>query len=359
MDTPSQPLGPAMLDLAGTTLTAEERTLLRHPLVGGVILFARNFASVEQLAILTAEIHGLRQPPLLVAVDHEGGRVQRFREGFTRLPAMRALGLLWNEEPDAALLAARDTGYVLAAELRACGVDLSFTPVLDLDHGSSGVIGDRAFHRQPEAVARLGAALVQGLADAGMSSVGKHFPGHGFVAADSHVATPIDNRPYDEIFADDLVPYTRLAQVLGAVMPAHVIYEQVDRRQPAGFSRSWLQVVLRQRLGFDGVVFSDDLSMEGASVAGGIAERAEAALAAGCDMVLVCNAAQAVRELLARWQPKPDSDSARRLVRLIPKKPAQSHAALRVDVAYRTSLQRMATIPPLAVKGDGCSSPPA
>ena len=359
MTADTQSLGLVMADVAGPTLDGEEREMLSHPLVGGVILFTRNFASLEQLERLTAEIHALRQPPLLIAVDHEGGRVQRFRPGFTALPPMRALGLMWQEDREAALGAARATGYVLAAELRAVGVDLSFTPVLDLDHGPSGVIGDRAFHRDPQVVARLAQALIQGLADAGMSSVGKHFPGHGFVSADSHVAIPVDNRPYGEIAGDDMLPYEKLSRVLGGVMPAHIIFEQVDPRQPAGFSRSWLQTVLRQRLGFDGVVFSDDLSMEGASVAGDVVDRAQAARAAGCDMVLVCNAAEAVRDLLQRWQPQPDPASARRLARLIPTKPALDRTALQSDPAYLRSLERMATIPRLEVKGDGCSPPPA
>lgn len=359
MPSPSQPLGPVMLDVAGTALTDDERNLLCHPLVGGVILFSRNFASVDQLGRLTQEIHRLRQPPLLIAVDHEGGRVQRFREGFTRLPPMRALGLMWQVDKDAALRSARATGFVLAAELRACGVDLSFAPVLDLDHGPSAVIGDRAFHRQPETVADLAGALIQGLAEAGMSSVGKHFPGHGFVVADSHVALPVDVRSFDEIAADDLVPFEKLSKTLGGVMPAHIIFEQVDRSRPAGFSPAWLRGVLRRRLGFDGVVFSDDLSMEGASGAGGVVERAEAALSAGCDMVLVCNVQEAARDLLARWHPKPDANSARRLARLIPTKPVTARDALQADATYAASLRSMAAIPPLAVKGDGCSPPPA
>lgn len=349
--------GPVMLDIAGTVLSDDERRLLRHPLVGGVILFTRNFETPEQLASLTAAIRGARPTPLLIAVDHEGGRVQRFRPGFTAIPPMRALGLLHNADSALGLRAARAAGYVLAAELRAVGVGLSFTPVLDLDHGPSGVIGDRSFHREPEVVAALAGALMDGLAAAGMAGVGKHFPGHGFVSADSHVAIPVDNRSYNEIAADDMLPYKRLANKLGGVMPAHIIFDQVDAQQPAGFSRSWLQVVLRQRLGFDGAVFSDDLSMEGASVVGGIAQRASAALAAGCDMALVCNAPDAARELLASWQPEVDAASQRRIARLLPSKKAEHRETLNMLPAYREALEVMASIPHVEVKGDGCMRP--
>jgi beta-N-acetylhexosaminidase len=283
--------------------------------------------------------------------------VQRFRTGFTRLPPMRALGLMADADVDAAQRAARATGYVLAAELRAVGVDLSFTPVLDLDHGPSNVIGDRSFHRDPKIVAKLAGALIEGLAAAGMSSVGKHFPGHGFVSADSHVAIPVDDRSYQEIAGDDMLPYQLLAARLGGVMPAHIIFDKVDAQQPAGFSRSWLQVVLRQRLGFDGVVFSDDLSMEGASVAGGIVERAQAAIAAGCDMALVCNAQEAARDLLDHWQPDVDPASARRLARLLPARAAPDRAALEAQPAYREALAAMDAIPRLEVIGDGCMRP--
>jgi beta-N-acetylhexosaminidase len=292
-------LGPVMLDLAGTELSAAEGTLLRHPLVGGVILFSRNYRSPQQLCELTAAIRSLRRPELLIAVDHEGGRVQRFREGFLQIPPMRRLGDAWDGDRTAALAAAREIGYVLASELLACGVDFSFTPVLDVDCGVSGVIGDRAFHSDAEAIAQLSAALIAGLREAGMANVGKHFPGHGHVRADSHVAVPVDERSYAEIETADLVPYRALIkQGLSAVMPAHVIYPCVDAR-PAGFSPKWLRQILREQLGFDGMIFSDDLSMEGASVAGGMVERAHAALAAGCDMVLVCNAPEAAAEMLA------------------------------------------------------------
>ncbi len=292
------PLGRAIIDIEGCKLTPAEEQRLVHPQVGGVILFSRNFESIAQLLALTASIHALRTPALLIAVDHEGGRVQRFRKGFTQIPPMRALGRLWDKDEDQALVAARACGLVLAAELKACGVDLSFAPVLDLDIGTSGVIGDRAFHGTPDIVAALAVALQQGLADGGLAACGKHFPGHGHVAADSHREIPIDERSLAEIEATDLVPFRRLAAAgLAAVMPAHVIYPAVDHR-PAGFSPVWHKY-LRERCHFGGIVFSDDLSMEGAKGAGGPVARGLAALDAGCDMVLLCNAPGAADELLA------------------------------------------------------------
>ncbi|OIQ96433.1 beta-hexosaminidase [mine drainage metagenome] len=313
----SIPPGPLMIDIAGTELTDLDRDRLCHQQVGGIILFARNYVSIEQLERLCAEIHALRAPRLLIAVDHEGGRVQRFREGFTRLPPMRRLGELWDERRDEALAAARAVGLVLGLELRRCGVDFSFTPVLDLDYGASSVIGDRAFHRDAIAVAALAGALIDGLHEAGMAACGKHFPGHGHVAADSHVALPVDGRRLEEM-AGDLEPYRRLR--LDAVMPAHVIYPEVDGR-PAGFSPVWL-TRLRDEFAFDGVIFSDDLSMEGASVAGDIVARADAAWNAGCDMLLVCNSPEAVGKLLAGWRPGTDpavaAERSARVLRLLP-----------------------------------------
>jgi len=307
-------LGPVMLDLAGLELTAAEKELLRHPLTGGAILFARNFESPTQLAALTREIRALRDPNLLIAVDHEGGRVQRFREGFTRIPPMRSLGECWLADPAQAKAWAEAAGYVIAAELRSHGVDFSFTPVLDVDFGSSGVIGDRAFSDRPAAISDLAGALIAGLAAGGAASVGKHFPGHGYASADSHVAVPVDERELREIEAADLVPYRALiSRGLSGVMPAHVIYPRVDRH-PAGFSRVWLKDILRMRLGFDGMIFSDDLSMEGASVAGGVQERARAALDAGCDMLLLCNAPQAAAKLLEDLKAGPlDPERAERM----------------------------------------------
>src|SRR3990167_4719559 len=274
-------LGPVMLDVLGTQLTPEDEARLRHPLVGGVILFARNYESPGQFAELTAAIHALRAPPLLIAVDHEGGRVQRFREGFTKIPAMREFGKIWDKNPKRAKELALEAGWILAAELRAHGVDFSFTPVLDIDYGESQVIGDRAFHRNTQAIAELAQALMLGLKKGGMAAVGKHFPGHGFVAADSHVAIPIDERSFAEIEKHDIEPFRRMIDSgMQAVMPAHVIYPKVDNL-PAGFSKVWLQQVLRKHLGFNGVIFSDDLAMEGAVVAGTITQRAMAALQAG------------------------------------------------------------------------------
>lgn len=340
MSTPIDlPLGPLMIDIAGSELSGLDRERLCHPLVGGAILFSRNYASPEQLASLCTEIHALRAPRLPIAVDHEGGRVQRFREGFTRLPAMRRLGSLWDQDRTAALEAARGIGYVLAAELRARGIDLSFTPVLDLDHGGSGVIGDRAFHRDPACVTDLAGALIAGLRRAGMAACGKHFPGHGYVTADSHVAIPVDERNLVEM-AEDMAPYRHLK--LDAVMPAHVIYPKVDSR-PAGFSSLWLKM-LRDEFKFDGVIFSDDLSMQGASVAGGILERADAAWQAGCDMLLVCNTPDFVGELLRHWQPAPDPARARRVERLLPTQPGLNWGRLQADADYQTGQRHVAAL---------------
>lgn len=325
-----------MVDVAGHRLTDHERERLRHPLVGGVILFARNYADRAQLTALCSEIHGLREKPLLIAVDHEGGRVQRFREdGFTALPSMRALGTLWQRDAQAALTAATAVGYVLAAELRACGVDLSFAPVLDLDYGVSAVIGDRSFHRDPQVVASLARALIHGLGMAGMACCGKHFPGHGAVEADSHHEIPVDGRDLDAILREDAAPYEWLGDlVLPSIMPAHVIYPKVDGA-PAGFSRVWVQEVLRGRLRYDGAVFSDDLTMEGATVAGDILARAEAALGAGCDMVLVCNRPDLADDLLSRLQYEMPEVSIARLRRLMPRTPAPDWDSLQQDTQYR------------------------
>lgn len=335
-------LGPLMIDIAGKSLSALDRERLIHPLVGGLILFSRNYDSPEQLQALCTDIHALRRLP--IAVDHEGGRVQRFREGFSLVPAMRKLGEWWDKSPRATVESASALGYLLAAELRTCGVDLSFAPVLDLDWGRSGVIGDRAFHRDPQAVIDLAGGLIAGMRDAGMACCGKHFPGHGWVEADSHVAIPVDERSLAQI-EEDMRPYRELK--LDAVMPAHVIYPQVDSR-PAGFSPVWLGK-LRQEFGFDGVIFSDDLSMEGASVAGDIVARAQAAWDAGCDMLLVCNAPDAVGELLARWQPQPDERRAARVARLLPAQPALSRVQLEEQVAWkagRSVIRRLSGVMP-------------
>jgi beta-N-acetylhexosaminidase len=283
------PPGLAVVDILGTVLTDEDRERIRHPAAGAVILFARNYDSPEQLALLCEDIERQRDPALPICADHEGGRVQRFREGFTAIPAVRELGRLWDRDRAQGRAAAHAVGYVIGAELGAHGVDFSFTPVLDLDYGGSSVIGDRALHFDPTAVGALACELLKGLKDAGMAAVGKHFPGHGFASADSHVAVPRDERSVQEILRKDVLPYRETLRAgLAAVMPAHVIFPQADA-EPAGYSKFWLQEVLRGRLGFQGLVFSDDLSMEGACVAGGPPERARAALAAGCDMVLLCN----------------------------------------------------------------------
>ena len=339
---------PLILDIAGLSLTDVDRRRLSHPLTGGVILFARNWQDRAQLAALCSEITAVRDD-LLICVDHEGGRVQRFRtDGFTHLPPMRALGELWVKDALAATNAATAAGYVLGAELRACGVDFSFTPVLDLDWGESGVIGDRAFHRDPRVVAMLAKSLMHGLLRVGMSNCGKHFPGHGFVKADSHTDIPVDRRSLKAILADDAAPYEWLNTSLSSVMPAHVVYPKVDPR-PAGFSSRWLNDVLRQKLGFGGAVFSDDLSMAGARVIDGhkvsYTEAAVAALNAGCDMVLLCNQsaqdpaavdlfldgmAQARRE--GRWQGSEASE--RRRLALLPAAPALPWDALMAHPDY-------------------------
>lgn len=346
---------PVVLDVAGTTLNADDRRRLRHPLTGGLILFARNWVDRRQLVELTHEIKSIR-PDVLICVDHEGGRVQRFRtDGFTHLPPMGALGELWMKDPLLATDAATAAGHVLGAELRACGVDLSFTPVLDLDFGTSGVIGDRAFHRDPRVATLLAKSLMHGLLRAGMANCGKHFPGHGFVKADSHHEIPVDRRTLKGILADDARPYEWLSTSLTSVMPAHVIYPKVDSN-PAGFSPRWLQQILRQQLGFTGAIFSDDLSMAGARRIGGVevdfAEAAAVALSAGCDLVLLCNqsldggaAVDALLDGLAvahaqgRWRPDPDSE-ARRLS-LLPQVAPQSWDELMHDAVYQRALERL------------------
>ncbi|MDR0440586.1 MAG: beta-N-acetylhexosaminidase [Candidatus Accumulibacter sp.] len=307
------PHGPLMIDVAGLELTDADRRRLLHPLTGGLILFSRNYASPAQLSRLNAEVHALRSPPLLIAIDHEGGRVQRCRNGFTRLPAMRRLGESWEHDPAWALDAARNIARALAGELRRCGVDLSFTPVLDLDWGRSAVIGDRSFHHDPRVVVLLAGQLIEGLRAVGMKACGKHFPGHGWASADSHVAVPVDTRELAEI-ERDMQPFRELP--LDAIMPAHVIYPRVDA-MPAGFSPVWLRK-LREELDFGGAIFSDDLSMEGASVAGSIVERAVAAWNAGCDMLPICNAPDSVDEVLDGWRPVLDPRRSARIARLLP-----------------------------------------
>jgi beta-N-acetylhexosaminidase len=304
--------GPVMLGIEGCVLTQADRERLGHPLVGGVILFSRNFQGCEQLRALTRDIRELREPALVIAVDHEGGRVQRFRDGFSTLAPMRTLGDAWDADVVAAANEARRIGRTIASELRGHGVDLSFAPVLDLDYGASTVIGDRAFHRNPNAVAHLAAAVCEGLRAGGMAACGKHFPGHGYVAADSHTDVPVDERPFEAINAEDLVPFGALAHAgLESMMAAHVVYPAVDA-VPAGYSRAWCTDILRERIGFHGLLFSDDLGMAGAVTAGDIVARADAALAAGCDVALTCNDMQAADELLSRWKPAEQPQLARR-----------------------------------------------
>lgn len=291
-------IAPVMIDLISTALSPQDEARLAHPLVGGVILFSRNFSDVHQLAELVESIRRIR-PKLIIAVDHEGGRVQRFKNGFSLIPAMETLGSLYDQDQTTALSHARELGWLMAAELRAFDIDISFAPVLDRNHGVSQVIGDRAFSTDLSIIQSLASAFMDGMHDAGMANTGKHFPGHGAVVADSHIAIPIDDRPFNTIVADDMAVFGALAlKGLDAVMPAHVIYSKVDKH-PAGFSTKWIQDILRQQLEFDGVVFSDDLSMEGASVAGSFTERANAALNAGCDMILVCNNPDAADEVLS------------------------------------------------------------
>jgi len=309
-------LGPLMVDLVGLELTEVERDVLQHPLVGGVILFSRNYESPEQVTALTDSIRALRDPHLLISVDHEGGRVQRFRKGFTRLPPIGALGKHFMQHPELTRERAEKTGWLMAAELRAVGVDFSFAPVLDLDYGVSEIIGDRSFHRDPEAVASMAHAYIQGMKRAKMSAVGKHFPGHGAVEVDSHLGLPVDSRHFEDMIQADILPFARLCQSeLAGIMPAHIVYEQSDSL-PAGFSPFWIKEILRERLGFQGAVLSDDLSMEGAAIIGDPLARAEAALDAGCDMVLVCNKPESAVQVIDGLKIENDPLRHMRLVRL-------------------------------------------
>jgi beta-N-acetylhexosaminidase len=341
---------PVILDIAGTRLTKSDRKRIENPLTGGLILFTRNWQDRAQLTQLCADIKSIRED-VIICVDHEGGRVQRFRtDGFTHVAPMRVFGELWMQDAMAATNAATAAGFVLGSELRACGVDFSFTPVLDLDWGGSTVIGDRAFHRDPRVVGLLAKSLMHGLLEAGVANCGKHFPGHGFVKADSHTDIPVDNRSLKAILADDAAPYKWLSSVLTSVMPAHVVYPKVDAR-PAGFSSRWLDEILRGELGFQGAVVSDDLSMEGARLIDGervsFTEAALVALQSGCDLVPLCNQSveseggHAIDELLeglaaarksGQWQPS-EASEARRLA-MLPRTPAPSWDALMGDPEY-------------------------
>lgn len=312
----SMSLGSVMVDIEGTVLQSHEIERLMDPLVAGVILFSRNFESVKQLTQLTQDIHDLRHPKLLIGVDHEGGRVQRFRTGFTHIPPMRVLGELYEMDEKHSYEVAEKIGWLLAAELLAVGVDFSFAPVLDLDYGGSKVIGDRSFHANPVAVGNLAFHLMNGMHKAGMASVAKHFPGHGFIEADTHLEVAIDNRSFADIERHDIQPFLRLIEnSVDAVMPAHVIYPKIDQT-PAGFSAFWLKEVLRKQCHFEGAIISDDMSMKAATEYGSASERVTKALQAGCDLVLVCNDPVAADEVLSRVHWHSDTLSHARLIRL-------------------------------------------
>ncbi len=332
--------GPLLIGIEGAELDAPTRAVLRQPAVGGVVLFPRNYRSPAQLRALTAEIRTLRDPPLLIAVDQEGGPVQRFRDGFTRLPPPAWLGSAYDLDPGEGRRLARQAGWLMATELRVCGVDLSFAPVLDLDRGVSGVIGARALHSDPAVVAHLGQAWVDGMRRGGMAAVGKHYPGHGGVAADSHLAQPVDPRPLAELARSDLVPFQRLvARGLHGVMAAHVAYPEVDSR-PAGFSQRWVRAILRHRLGFRGAVLSDDLGMQGAAAAGTVAQRVSAALEAGCDAALVCDPALA-EEAVAAAVPWTGPGRALRLARLHGQPAPGRQQALEASPAYQSAVREL------------------
>ncbi|MDT0497161.1 beta-N-acetylhexosaminidase [Algiphilus sp. W345] len=306
-------IGPIMADVGGLALSDEDRDVLRHPLIGGVILFARNYSDAEQLRALCNELLALKRPRLLLAVDHEGGRIQRFRVGFSRVPSMRSLGKLWDESSVRALHAAQAHGATIARELTAFGIDLSFAPVLDLDHGVSTVIGDRAFDEDPRRVISLARAFIAGMAEYGMSATGKHFPGHGAIAADSHLELPVDRRAMEQIESRDLVPFRALINDgIASLMMAHVRYSAVDET-PASLSRKWIRNYLRRKLGYQGAVFCDDLSMKGAAVVGDAVARCEMALDAGCDMLPVCNDREAVVQVLDALPVKSRPAASRRL----------------------------------------------
>jgi len=292
-----QPIGPVILDIQGIELSREDKELLQHPLVGGVIFFARNYVSIQQLTELCQAIRETRQQPLLIGVDQEGGRVQRFHQSFTRLPSMGFLGQWYDQSPEEAILLAETCGWLMAAELLSVGVDLSFAPVLDLNKKLNQVVGDRAFHHQSECVTLLASALIKGMRMAGMASTGKHFPGHGSTTVDSHIGMPVDSRDLSTIIADDMQPFIALHNELDAIMPAHILFPAVDS-QAVGFSEYWLQSILRTQLQFSGVIFSDDLNMQGASIVGDYPTRAEKALNAGCDMILICNNRLASMQIL-------------------------------------------------------------
>ena len=339
-----------MVDISGTELSSEDVDVLRHPLVGSVILFTRNYRNPDQLGALTAAIRAVRSPHLMIAVDHEGGRVQRFREGFTKLPPSRPLGRRFDQDRRDALTLTRSVGWLMASELRSVGVDFSFAPCVDLDYGVSEIIGDRSFHRNPETVAALAAAYLMGMRDAGMSAVAKHFPGHGAVMADSHVALPVDRREFVDM-EDDLRPYRMLIENnVPGIMAAHVVYPLIDDL-PASLSRRWITDILRGQLGFHGCVFADDLSMAGAVAFGDVVERARLGLAAGCDVLPICNDRAAVTALLEKFKPEVASPASQaRLVRMRAR--GEAPAGLTADPHWLDTVQRIVNLssaPPLVL----------
>jgi beta-N-acetylhexosaminidase len=347
-------LGPFMVDIAGTDLTAEDIRILSHPLVGSVILFTRNYRDVQQVSALTAAIRALRIPHLLIAVDHEGGRVQRFREGFTRLPPARALGRRYDEDRREGLALAHSAGWLMASELRAVGVDFSFAPCVDLDYGVSEIIGDRAFHQDPDAVGALAVAYMAGMREAGMAAVAKHFPGHGAVIADSHVALPVDRRNFVDL-EPDMRPYRPLIENnVAGIMGAHVVFPAADPL-PASLSKRWITGVLRGEMGFHGCVFADDLSMAGAAAFGGVIERAELAFAAGCDVLPICNDRQAVKSVLEHFGPDSGSPASQaRVVRMRARGEAPSN--LGADRQWQQTVISIASLsatPPLVLTEGG------
>ncbi|WP_025770935.1 beta-N-acetylhexosaminidase [Thioalkalivibrio sp. HK1] len=336
-----QPYGPLMVGLVGERLAEDESEMLRHPGVGGVILFSRNYSSRPQLRMLCDAIHALRQPPLPIGVDHEGGRVQRFKEGFSTLPAAAHYGMRYDIDRGQGRRVAQAGGRVMAAELRAAGVDFSFSPVLDIDHGKSQVIGDRAFHRDPEVVSVLARAFLAGMREAGMAGVGKHFPGHGGVAEDSHRDLPVDRRTLGDIRMSDLLPFERLIASgdLTGVMAAHIVFDRLDE-SPAGFSRYWIGDILRNELGFEGPVFSDDLDMGGVTGFGDHVARTEAALEAGCDMALICNDPAGAARVLDRLDLEPHPRRSTRIARMQGSKPSDP-ASLEKNIPYRSALEEL------------------
>ena len=348
-------LGPLMVDVAGTELSSEDLDILRNPLVGSVILFTRNYRDPQQISALCGAIRELRNPPLLIAVDHEGGRVQRFRDGFTRLPPVRVLGRRYDEDRRDALRKAHSVGWLMAAELRAVGVDFSFAPCVDLDYGLSEIIGDRAFHRDPQAVAALATAYMAGMREAGMAAVAKHFPGHGAVRADSHLSLPVDRRALADM-ERDLSPYRALIEnQLPGIMAAHVEYSAVDPR-PASLSRHWITDILRGTLGFHGCVFADDLSMAGAAAFADVVERTRVALAAGCDVLPICNDRNAVRAVLGALDGEAATPAAQaRLVRMRAR--GEASANLRGSVEWReaTAVVAQLSAPPPLILTEGQS----